>query len=325
MTTNTSKIILEYIAQRTQASPKDLYNLLNISPRAVFSQLKRLCDKNLIRKIGQPPKVYYQITNPSIQGTVPFIPKDTASLINTHFYYVSALGEEKIGLAGFEAWCNKQGLDTAKTAEEYALTIKKYAAFRKHGLIDGMHKLRTTFKQPALDKMFYIDFYAIERFGKTKLGQILLLAKSSQDKKQINSLIETVSPCIHALIKQFNIDGVGFIPPTVKRQVQLMHELKKRIHLKTHLLSIIKAKTSITIAQKTLNKLQDRVDNARQTIIIEDKNPFNNILLIDDAVGSGATINETAAQIQQKKLCSGKIIGLAIVGSFKGFDVISEV
>ena len=49
------------------------------------------------------------------------------------------------------------------------------------------------------------------------------------------------------------------------------------------------------------------------------------MLLIDDAVGSGATLNETAKQIRNKKLASGKIIGLAITGSFKGFDVISEV
>ena len=52
---------------------------------------------------------------------------------------------------------------------------------------------------------------------------------------------------------------------------------------------------------------------------------YNNILLIDDAVGSGSTINETAKKIKQKGICKGRVIGLAITGSFKGFDVISEV
>ena len=42
-------------------------------------------------------------------------------------------------------------------------------------------------------------------------------------------------------------------------------------------------------------------------------------------IGSGATLNETARKIRERKICKGKIIGLAIVGSFKGFDVISEV
>lgn len=49
------------------------------------------------------------------------------------------------------------------------------------------------------------------------------------------------------------------------------------------------------------------------------------MLLIDDAVGSGATMNEIAKQIKNINLVSGEIIGLSITGSFKGFDVISEV
>ena len=48
------------------------------------------------------------------------------------------------------------------------------------------------------------------------------------------------------------------------------------------------------------------------------------ILLIDDALGSGATLNETAQKIKNQKLAE-TVIGLAITGSFSGFDVISEV
>jgi len=48
-------------------------------------------------------------------------------------------------------------------------------------------------------------------------------------------------------------------------------------------------------------------------------------LLIDDAIGSGATLNEIALQIKNRGIVNGKIIGLAITGSIKGFDVISEV
>ena len=52
---------------------------------------------------------------------------------------------------------------------------------------------------------------------------------------------------------------------------------------------------------------------------------FKNILLIDDAIGSGATINETSRKIREQNICSSQLVGLAITGSFKGFDVISEV
>ena len=90
-------------------------------------------------------------------------------------------------------------------------------------------------------------------------------------------------------------------------------------------LSIIKVKTNITVPQKSLSKLGDRIENARKTIIVNDKNTYKNILLVDDAVGSGSTLNETAKQLKEKGVCTGAIIGLAITGSFKGFDVISEV
>ena len=325
MKTDTAQKIIEYITENSQARPKDLYNLLDMSPRAIFKQLNILYKKNLIQKVGSPPKVYYTIASKELLRKPTELNEQIKNIINENFYYISPIGQERIGLEGFEAWCNKHDLDVAKTAQEYISTLTKYDKYKKNGLIDGMHKMLTTFERIMLDKLFYLDFYAIERFGKTKLGQLLLLAKSSQNKKQISTLIEIISPQVKNIIKEFDIDAVGFIPPTVKREVQFMNELKKRLPIKQRLLSIIKTKTSVMVAQKTLNKLQDRIDNAQQTIIVEDKTPFDNILLIDDAVGSGATLNETAAQIKRKKLCKGRIIGLAIVGSFKGFDIISEV
>jgi len=81
----------------------------------------------------------------------------------------------------------------------------------------------------------------------------------------------------------------------------------------------------IVVPQKTLNRLEDRIENAEKSIFLNDNRIFKNILLIDDAVGSGATINEVAKKIREKKLVKNKIIGLAITGSFKGFEVISEV
>ena len=104
-----------------------------------------------------------------------------------------------------------------------------------------------------------------------------------------------------------------------------MKGLEKQLNLSVSTLSVTKVKTDIIIPQKTLPKLEDRIENARHTIIVDDTRKYMNILLVDDAVGSGSTLNETARQIKDKGLVTGEIIGLAITGSFKGFDVISEV
>jgi predicted amidophosphoribosyltransferase len=57
---------------------------------------------------------------------------------------------------------------------------------------------------------------------------------------------------------------------------------------------------------------------------VSDSIKYNKVLLIDDAVGSGATLNETAKKIKDLKIAR-EVIGLAITGSFKDFAVISEV
>jgi predicted amidophosphoribosyltransferase len=81
---------------------------------------------------------------------------------------------------------------------------------------------------------------------------------------------------------------------------------------------------AIAVPQKALSKLYERVANARNTFVVLEKKKYKNILILDDAIGSGATINEIAKKIKDKKVAK-HTIGLAITGSYKGFEVISEL
>lgn len=322
----TSQKIIAYISKNGQASGKELSDYLGgITSRAVRKQLKNLLDKGILRKIGRPPKVYYLLRESKTALNIGKIDKKIKHIIDERYLFISPAGESKAGWVGFLAWCEKTKQEPIKTANEYVRAINKFDRFRKDDLIDGMAKMKNTFKNVFLDKLFYLDFYSIERFGKTKLGQMLLYAKQSQNIKLINELINYIHPKVISVIKQHKIDGVLFIPPSVKREVQFMKELEKQLRLPLRNLSVSKVRTEIVVPQKTLSKLVDRIENAKHTIIVDDTRRYNNILLIDDAVGSGATLNETARQIKHKKMLGGKIIGLAITGSFKGFDVISEV
>lgn len=323
---STTQKIIDYIAKNRQASGKELSDYLStITSRAVRKQLKNLLDKGFIRKIGRPPKVYYLIETNKKPLIIDAIDKQTRAIINKRYLFISPTGESKPGWEGFLAWCEKTNQDPKKTAKEYITTIRKFDQLRKNTLIDGMPKMKNTFKDVFLDKLFYLDFYSIERFGKTKLGQMLLYAKQSQNTPLMHQLIKQIRPQIISLIKKYKIDGILFIPPTVKREIQFMKELEKQLHLPVGTLSVTKIKTDIIVPQKTLSKLEDRIENAKHTIVVADIKHYKNILLIDDAVGSGATLNETARQIKNKNLLTGNVIGLAITGSFKGFDVISEV
>ncbi len=329
MITDTRKRILAFINTKGQSRVHELVRELNISRVAVHRQLKKLSDAGLLHKAGRPPMVYYSLTTPTLISEVSEpSPEDASSIYSTidkRYLYISPSGDITYGMKGFRDWCMKTKQEVRKTAEEYLDTLDKYDMYRTDGLIDGMGKMKKTFPVVALDKLFYLDFYSIERFGKTKLGQLLLYAKQSQDRSLIRSLTLTVRPQILRVIEDYHVDGVLYVPPTVKRETQFMKELEKNLALPLRTLAITKIKTPVMVPQKTLSKLEDRIENARKTIVVDETQTFNTILFIDDAVGSGATMNEIASQIRKKKLCKGSLIGLAITGSFKGFDVISEV
>jgi len=325
----TSEKLIDYLKRKRQVTGHELAEYLEISRQGLFKHLNKLLTENKITKIGRPPKVFYSIKEKeTMRGTMPEVSPEIKKTIDERFLIITPAGERREGWEGFLYWCQRTKQPAVKTADEYVKTLKKYDTFRRSAygnLIDGMGKIRSTFKKVHLDKLFYVDFYSIERFGKTKLGQLLLYAKQSQDRKLIKELVANIKPRINFILKKYQIDGVGFVPPTVKREIQLIKELEKNLNLRKRKVTIKKVKTDIIIPQKTLNKLGDRVENAQKTFVVDEAGRYNNVLIIDDALGSGATINEIASQIKNRKLCKGKIIGLTITGSFKGFDVISEV
>ncbi|MCX6763194.1 MAG: HTH domain-containing protein [Candidatus Moranbacteria bacterium] len=320
----TSEKIIAYLKLKKQVSINELVDYLEISRMGVSKQLSNLIAENKLVKIGRPPKVFYMIKEEKMPAGEIVLDKKTKNIIDKNYLIITPSGERKEGIAGFAYWCRENSLPLDKTAEEYKKTLEKYQAFRKSGLISGMHKFQTTFEKVGLDHIFYLDFYSIERFRKTKLGQLLLYAKQSQNKKLMRELADDIRLAVNGIIKKYHIDAIGFIPPTVKREVQFMKELEKNLHPSVKIITITKIKTDIIVPQKTLNKLKDRIENAKKTIVVNEPGKYKNILLIDDAVGSGATLNETSTQIKQKGIAE-KVIGLSITGSFKGFDVISEV
>jgi biotin operon repressor/hypoxanthine-guanine phosphoribosyltransferase len=321
---DTREKIIKLIKEKGQITANEIAEYLDISRQALYKHLPDMLAKKQIEKIGRPPKVFYTLKEKESEKVSHEIDSETKKNIDKNYFIITPGGEKMEGFAGFVYWCEKQKLPIEKTAKEYLETLEKYSVFRKDYLIDGMQKMKGTLKDLYLNEVYYLDFYSIERFGKTKLGQMLLYAKQSQNKRLMKELIDNVRPAIEKMIKELKIDGVGFVQPTVKREVQFMNELKKKLNLPVKEIAITKIKTDIIIPQKTLNKLNDRIENAQKTFAMEESGHFNNILLIDDAVGSGATLNEIAKKIKNKNIAK-KVIGLAITGSFKGFDVISEV
>ncbi len=325
MKTQTRDSILTFVTARERVSAKLIIAHVGLTPAAVFRQLAKLITLGLLKKQGVPPKVFYSLKRSVVVPLDYVFAHHIKQALTRQFLKIGTDGTLQQGVQAFVRWCVARGLEPVRAATDYVAVMEKYAAYKRDGLIDGTAKLRRTFPTTYLDRLLYLDFYSVERFGKTKLGELILYAKQSQNTRLIREILQEVRPSILRLIQAQQIDAVGFIPPTVRREVQFMKELEIGLNLPVRLIKIIKIKTQIAVPQKTLTKLADRIENAHETLVVEDEGSYQNVLLIDDAVGSGATIQEVAAQVRQKNLCRGALIGLSLVGSYSGFEVIHEV
>lgn len=321
--------ILAYIRTNGRVRPVDLARHLILSRMAIHRNLKELVEKGKLVKYGVAPRVYYSIPHPTLTEAKTDLADWERLIIENDYLYVTATGEALEGWVGFERWAKESDQsDRLKNLARDYVRQKRQAdkMISREGWIEATGKFRKTFEGKWLDRVFYKDFYSLPNFGKTRLGQLVLYAKQSQNRSLIKQVAQICKPVVETIIKKYKISAVGYIPPTIPRQIQFLIELEEYLALSLPKIRLGKVYAGrILIAQKTLSRFAQRVTNARETIVIKDEKPrFENVLLIDDAVGSGATLNETARKLKEVGMAK-MVFGFAVVGSMKGFEVIQEV
>lgn len=319
--------ILAFIRTNQISRPIDLVRHLGLSRVRIHALLLDLVVRGILSKHGQSPRVYYSLAK---QKSAPDdSPTELKEAIDKTYLYVDPVGEMVEGWLGFEQWIREIGQTNKleKLAREYIKQRKSIDnLINSLGIIDATGKFKQSFDGKWLDRVFYKDAYSLPSFGKTRLGQMVLYAKQSQNRELIKQVADICRDSIFKIINKYKVGAVAFIPPTVPRNIQFIHELRQYLELKLPAIKLSKSYSGkILVAQKTLSRFSERVTNARETIMVVDKNlEFDTVLLIDDAVGSGATLNETAKKLKERRIAK-KVIGFAVVGSMKGFEVIREV
>lgn len=323
----TRDLIIKLLKKHSQLTVNDISTLLNVSRQYVHRVLNELSEDELITSIGTAPKVFYRLNEQTKATFVKSVTFEQENFLKCHFILIDPLGNLLEGLDAMKYWCEKQNLPLDKTILEYIETRTKYLSYFNHDeLIDGTEKLIQTkgVSEVGVDKLFYLDFYAIERFGKTRLGTLMHYAKQGQNKGLMKQIVSEIRQRVYRLIDEKNIDAVLFVPPTIDRKVQIMSVLQKLLQIDKPVVKVDKIKNQIVVPQKALSKIFERIANAKNTFYVPNQPKFRRILIIDDAIGSGATINEIALKLKEKKIAN-EVIGLAITGSYKGFEVISEL
>jgi orotate phosphoribosyltransferase-like protein len=310
---------------------KEITARLQVSKQMVHIALNQLVDEGHLEKLGRAPKTIYRrvekrdtISQLMAEADISENQKD---ILQKNFLLISETGTILEGVDAFVYWCNQRNLPIEKTIQEFIQTKKKYESYYdNNGFINGMNKLQNTkgYEKIWLDQIYYLEFYAIERFGKTRLGTLLHYAKQGQNKFLMSEIIKSCSSQVYNFLQLQQADAIGYVPPTIRREVQFMKYLQTHLNISLPQIDIKKISGIIPVPQKSLSKIEERIRNAENTFAVTDQRSFKHVVLIDDAAGSGATLNQIAHKIKTKGVAK-KVTGLAIVGSFKGFDVISDV
>jgi predicted amidophosphoribosyltransferase len=314
----TKEQIVTLLNKNLSLSVKQMRTSIGVSESLIHRHLKKLLQEQKIGKKGSPPVVHYFIKTKKGASF-------SSQIIKNNWLEIEPNGAFVYGEGGFEDWCSKRQLDQSKMIRLFEADYKTNDSLKRYGCIDATQKLKKTFSHCYLEKIYYIDFYSLPIFGKTLLGKLILYAKQNSDIVLMKDIAKRIQKPLQGLIDLNDFDMIAVIPHSVPRKRNFLNTTLSFISGSQEFQKVFqKVFCDHPVAQKTLKSKQERELNAEQTLVLIAESFPLKILLIDDACGSGATLNIAAKKIKAISP-SSKIMALTFVGSQKGFDVLAEV
>lgn len=346
--------ILDCFTPEQALAPGEISYKLWKSRMIVHTYLKELLRQGKLQKLGSWPHVTYILTpakksskkHPTKQAItkqtptaphtwntppppLPDIPYNDLQILEHTFYKFAENGALLQGYTWFLTRCQMRHLNPSDKARLYVKTKKHIDTLKNTcGLIDATKAFSWHVSTAHIDKIFYADQYNWMEFGRWKLAEMTFYAKQSQNKALIQECIQSIKLNIQCLITHQRIDAIAIVPPSIART----HQLLKILHYELSsfglpFVPLIKYfPNHIPVPQKSLKSREQRIRNAQETIIVttDSLKSVKRILLIDDFVWSGATLNETAYKLKQK--WAKTVIWFAFVGNTDlSYEVINEV
>ena len=308
---------------------------LQISSQSASYHLKNLLEQNKVIKEGRHPNIFYHI-NSEYKDIARETPTLTGEALTDDFGFLDPVGNYLEGEIAFNSWQKfqyKGNLPKEDLINKFALERSQIPR-DKNGLIHANKTIDTNFEnQRAITNLYLLDIYSLPIFGRSKLALLGFQAKQSKNKLLANKLFDNIIPKIRELINQNDYDYIAFIPPSIKREFQLIYALEREINPGKPKIKIIKYFSSgNSVQQKSLKTLLERKTNAQKTFRIASRDDFKTnkkaltCLLIDDFVGSGASLNIVATKIKSVYPDIKIIDAVAIAGNIaKDFPVIKEM
>ncbi len=305
-----------------------------LSRTIIHQWLKELYEEWKVEKIGAWAHVKYRsliydeskIEENNLEFNFDY---KTQKLLQEYFLKFTPTWEKLIWVDWIIKWCISRNFDIEQKVRNFISIINHLdKEFNKCWLLDASKIFWAHFDEVFLDKTYYADQYNRMEFWRGKLAELTFYAKQSQNKSLINESIDEIMIKLDCFIKQEKFDAIAITPWSIDRKNQLLWVLKNRLsQMNLPFVNIIKYyPNNIAIPQKSLKMRSQRIENAKNTIFVNDNevSKYKKVFLIDDFVWSGSTLNETAKKL--KKEWVNEVIWFAFVWNLNlDYEVINEV
>lgn len=333
------KAVLDIFSNNDLLWVTEIATKLNKSNVIIHKYVKELVKQGKIIKTWVGPMVKYVLNSKALESVN--IVNNNQEILTVNFNYSDKKLLDEIFLKfspdwrilkwyeWFISWCREKNMDpTLKFSSLANIHLHIQKIQDDCGVIDAIKAFWKDFEKIYIDNIYYADQYNWMEFGRGKLAEMSFYWKQSQNKILISECINEIIYKLECLISRWWYDAIAIIPWSIDRKNQFLWILKNRLKiLNTPFVNIIKYyPNSIAIPQKSLKTREQRIQNARNTIFVDDDNldNYKKILLIDDFVGSWSTINETAKKL--KEWLDKKIDAFAFVWNLNlSYDVINEI
>lgn len=300
--------------------------------------VKELLELWKIEKIWSIPKVKYKIV---WDWNIEFLSNKKEmfqeinvlyreqKILDDIFMKFSPDGKILTWVKGLFDWCQERGFDFEKKMKSYIDIYHHIESMMDDcWLLSAGNAFWKDFEKVYLNNVYYADQYKRMDFWRGKLAEITFYGKLSQNKKLINQSIDDIINKLDCKIRIEKYDAIAITPWSIERNNQLLKLLKLRLgYLWLPFINIIKYyPNGIAIPQKSLKTREQRIQNAKNTIFVNDKNVHNykKVFLIDDFVWSGSTLNETAKKLKNEWI--QRVDGFAFVWNLNlSYEVINEI
>lgn len=328
--------IINLLLDGETLSPSEIAISLGKSNVIIHKYLKSLSEDGIVIKIWKWTHAKYQIKNRKDTKKLKIwvfsenMKYEDIEIIEKEFWKLDADGKILEWIKWLVARCEDRWLNVQEKSDNF-LKIYKYIKSTQNDchLLDVSEEFAKNIEHKAMDKLFYADQYKWMEFGRWKLAETTFYAKQSQNIWLMKKSLDLIQNRLFCLIAKIKPDAIAIAPHSIYRKNQLLKHLKYRLNeLWIEFVWLEKYfPNKIPIPQKSLKTREQRIQNARNTIIISNPkiiSKYEKVLLIDDFVWSGATLNETALKLKMN--WTKEVIWFAFVGNTNlSYEVINEI